>query len=284
MTKHWPAPEAAEIGRSLLHHHPHLLPIRIEYIFRDEAQKDGDHTVWGRAHKVSGWKAMLATEDATDSSGCDLFVIELAWDVWRLLSPAQKHALVDHEMCHLGVIVTDEGQHKLVTLRHDVEEFIAIVQRHGLWRPSLADLIAAAGPTQLRLLADTEDEVRNLPAEPLAPTDDEAPAEGIAERDEVKITRAQRDVLGLGEDRPAAAANDEPQAFTDEDLAVRAKHFVIVTQVGSVSLIQRKLRIGFEQAGRVMDILEAQGVVGPSQGSRAREVLIAPDGDPQLPV
>ena len=90
--------------------------------------------------------------------------------------------------------------------------------------------------------------------------------------DVVGLSVAKEPVADITEDfsRPASAVSEQ-----DDELYEEARNLVIASQLGSTSMLQRKLRVGFARAGRLMDLLEESGVVGPSSGSKAREVLIA---------
>lgn len=160
-TEYRPAPEVAEIARQLITRvtgHQELVNAPIVYVFRDEASTTRGRTVLGKARKISGLNAWLSHPELTPRPGSfsepgEYFVIEIAHDCWERLDDAQRVALVDHELSHCAVGYTEDGRMQLAMRHHDVEEFLGVLDRNGLWKEDVQRLGIVASE-QLSLALD----------------------------------------------------------------------------------------------------------------------------------
>jgi S-DNA-T family DNA segregation ATPase FtsK/SpoIIIE len=154
----------------------------------------------------------------------------------------------------IALMTSSQADSRVILDMNGAEKLVG----HGdmLFAPS-----TASKPTRLQAAWVTEKEIHNI-------------SEWIREQRSPEYAMS---VEGLG--RPPVEGEDRGDGGlgSDDDLLQQAAELVVRSQLGSTSMLQRKLRVGFARAGRLMDLLEDRGIVGPSIGSKARDVLITPE-------
>ena len=133
--------ELETIARELIQdHHSHLVEARIKYLFRTGNWEVKKRETWGQAKKVG--------KEVNYLTGYD-FIITIHRDVWDQLEGKEKRALLDHELQHCSAGSDDAGNKIWYIQGHDVEDFYAIIKRHGLWSKSLRKMDSLLKQTEL---------------------------------------------------------------------------------------------------------------------------------------
>ena len=152
----------------------------------------------------------------------------------------------------IALMTSSQADSRVILDMNGAEKLVG----HGdlLFAPS-----SASKPTRLQAAWVTEKEIQ---------------AVGDWVRDQ-RLVEYAMSVEGLG--KPPVDGEEPIGLGGDDDLLEQAAELVIRSQLGSTSMLQRKLKVGFARAGRLMDLMEDRGIVGPSLGSKARDVLVTPE-------
>lgn len=136
-------PDTYGLAREVIaQHHDHLAEAKIALAWMHEVKPDRDgHLVWGRTRKVGPAERIFHDHD---------FVITLNAAVWVELSPTARRALMDHELSHCGSRTNDDDEVVYYVRKHDLEEFVAIVRRYGLWKSDIEQFVNAAVEARAR--------------------------------------------------------------------------------------------------------------------------------------
>ncbi len=243
----------------------------------------GFRNIDGYNDAVAAGNVPAATEEERDAYGHMPYILLVIDELSDLMMVAPRD--VEDAICRIAQMARAVGIHMLIaTQRPSVDVITGLIKANIPSRLALA----VASQTDSRTILDmggAEKLVGNgdmlfMPASQGKPSRLQGCFTGETEiRALVEFCRRQRDaeyidgVVKSGEDAAKADATRGGDDDSDEGLVRRAAELVVRSGLGSTSMLQRKLRIGFARAGRVMDELETLGVVGPNEGSKARDVL-----------
>lgn len=201
--------EMISLAKDLIEdHHGHLVEANIKYLFRTGNWEVKKRDTWGQAKKVGKEVNFL-------TGGID-FLIIIHRDVWEQLTPDDKKALLDHELQHCSAGTDDAGNKIWYIQGHDVEDFHAIIRRHGLWSPALKKIETALEMRNQRELDFGEQEI----AEPA----EELPA--IAGRPKLTLLTSESSnnrLLGASDDNGEDDNEDSDPDYIDVEV-IRAEN------------------------------------------------------------
>ena len=167
-----PAPAVQKIAEELIpkyHNHLELEGVEIKYLFREEPLYKNNKMILGQARKISGISAYLSKEAKIESDMNEglsfehkppspFFVILISEGNYYLLNAQQRIALIDHELCHCWAEMDAIVHLHISILEHDLNEFNAVVERHGNWLKDIGKFLKAAQKNQNSFNFEDEDE------------------------------------------------------------------------------------------------------------------------------
>lgn len=133
------------------HHSDRLAAADIVYVVVPGDRKAKGKTVLGAAKKLGKIDRLLSKVD---------FIIQLPWGAWQRMSDDQRVAVLDHELSHCGSKLKGDGTVTWVVLPHDVEEFSAVLERHGIYKGDLTEFCTVAGHAVQKAIAFEKGEAK----------------------------------------------------------------------------------------------------------------------------